>query len=119
METRIRNLLTGALVTMALAIGASRAADLPRGTVLEGSVETSTGMVIFPAESSGRLQVRDCGGCLLSTIQTDAGTRYILVGETVSLRDMAQFALRNPGLALTIHYRLKDSVASRVTVLSR
>jgi hypothetical protein len=32
---------------------------------------------------------------------------------------MATYALRTPGHALTIHYRLKDTVATRVTVLVR
>jgi hypothetical protein len=32
---------------------------------------------------------------------------------------MAQYALRTPGHALTIHYRLRDTVATRVTVLVR
>jgi hypothetical protein len=92
---------------------------LPSGTVLEASVETTAGNVIFPAGSEGRLQVRDCVGCARATIQIDGKTIFNLAGSQVSLRDMADFATRNPTTALTIHYRLRDSIASRVSVLSK
>jgi hypothetical protein len=65
------------------------------------------------------LQVRSCDGCAHSVIPVDAHTVYLLGGTTVSLKDMAQYALRTPGHALTIHYRLRDTVATRVTVLVR
>lgn len=92
---------------------------LPPGIVLEGSVETTTDAVIFPGDASGRLSVRGCNGCAHSTIQVDGNTQYLLAGESLGLREFAQYALRNPGRSLTIHYRLKDTVATRVTVLVR
>jgi len=122
MYTRILPLCLAAL--LALTATAARAEEayyknLPFGTVLEASVETSAGNVIFPASADGRVQVRDCGGCARATIQLDAKTLFNLAGATVSLREMADFATRNPTAALTIHYRLRDSIASRVSVLSK
>ena len=100
-------------------LASSAASALPPGTVLEGSVETTTEAVIFPGDTGGRLQVRNCSACALSIIPLDARTQFLLAGDDVGLRGLAQYALRNPGHALTIHYRLKDKVASRVTVLVR
>jgi hypothetical protein len=122
MNTRIPSLCLAAL--LALAGAGAHAEDayyknLPFGTVLEASVETIAGNVIFPAGTGGRLQVRDCGGCAHATIQLDGKTLFNLAGSTVSLREMADFATRNPTTALTIHYRLRDSIASRVSVLSK
>jgi hypothetical protein len=120
MNIRTRLLLAAVL---ALGAGAALAADdaaaFPPGVVLEGSVETTTDAVIFPGDASGRLQVRSCEGCLHPLVAVDARTVYLLGGDSVSLKDMAQYALRTPGHALTIHYRLKDTVATRVTVLVR
>jgi hypothetical protein len=122
MNTRIPSLCLAAL--LALTASGVHAEDayyknLPSGTVLEASVETSAGNVIFPGSTDGRLQVRDCAGCTHATIQLDGKTLFNLAGSTVSLREMADFATRNPAAALTIHYRLRDSIASRVSVLSK
>jgi len=117
---------TRLMIAAVLALGAGAAlpaeetaAMLP-GVVLEGSVETSTDAVIFPGDGNGRLQVRGCDSCLHGgVIPVDARTTYVIGGDSVSLREMAQYALRTPGHALTIHYRLKDTIATRVTVLVR
>lgn len=120
MSKHLRMFLGASAAALALAALPARAAEyFPPGTVLEGSVETSTESVIFPQGPEGRLQVSACGSCLHPVVQLDAHTQFLLGGELVSLRDMQQYALRNPGHALTIHYRLKDTVASRVTVLVR
>ena len=124
MYNRIRLIVAAGTAALALvaapAAGAGEQARyVPPGTVLEGSVETSTEAVVFPSGLDGRLLVRSCEGCAHSNIQLDAQTQFTLAGQVVSLRDMAQYALRNPGHALTIHYRLSDTVASRVTVLVR
>jgi hypothetical protein len=111
-------LATNTALLVAGGIG-TLAAALPPGTVLESSVETTTDAVIFPSSLQGRLQVRGCEGCAHSVVQTDEHTQFIVAGETVSLHDMAQYALRNPGHALTIHYLLKSTVATLVTVLVR
>jgi hypothetical protein len=107
------------VVGMAVAQADDYWKGLPPGVVLEASVETTAGDVIFPSTTSGRLQVRDCGGCLHATIQIDGNTQFNLAGSFVSLREMTDFARGKPGTALTIQYRLKDLVASRVSVLSK
>jgi hypothetical protein len=119
MHTRTSLMLAAVLALGAGAAFAANEAALPPGVVLEGSVETTTDAVIFPGDASGRLQVRSCEGCVHATVQVDAHTTYLLAGEIVSLKDMTQYALHSPGHALTIHYRLKDTVATRVTVLVR
>jgi hypothetical protein len=122
MNMRFPSLCLAALLSL-VATGARADGEyykgLPAGTVLEASVETTAGNVIFPASSEGRLQVRDCAGCAKATIQLDGKTLFNLAGSQVSLREMADFATRNPATNLTIHYRLRDSIVSRVSVLSK
>jgi hypothetical protein len=94
-------------------------AQLPPATVIEGSVETTTDAVIFPSGLDGRVTVRECAGCQHSTLQLDKNTRCILAGQTVSLREMAAYASRASGRPLTISYRLRDLVVSRIAVLEK
>jgi len=116
-----RNPLIACLIVLALAAsGPAARAQLPQaGVVLEGSVETYTDQVIFPSTTSGLLQVRQCSGCLHPMLAMDAGTRFNLAGTSVALRDMALYCQGHPGVNLTIHYRLKDTVTSLVEVLEK
>jgi hypothetical protein len=118
MNTSIKTLISAALLALAVVTGPA-AAQLPPNVVIEGSVETTTDEVIFPAGLDGRVDVRNCVGCLHSTLQLDQNTRCILAGHTVSLRDMAAFARANGGKPLTISYRLRDLVVSRIAVLEK
>jgi hypothetical protein len=102
---------------MALALaGAGAWAQLPSGTVIEGSVETNTDALIFPSDVHGRITVRNCGGCESSTLQLDAATKFNLAGHPVSLREMADYARQTSGRVATIHYRLSDKIVSRITI---
>jgi hypothetical protein len=94
-------------------------AQRPPVTVIEGSVETTTDAVIFPSGLDGRVQVRGCDGCEHTTLQLDKDTKCILAGHTVSLRDMAAYAGRASARPLTISYRLRDLVVSRIAVLEK
>lgn len=94
-------------------------AQLPPATVLEASIETTTDQVIWPLSVSGRLQVRECKGCLLATLQLDERTRFNLAGQNVSLKEMAAYAGSKRGQPLDIHYRLKDKSVSLVSVLTK
>ena len=118
MNSTFRSLMAVAIVALACAGGAVRA-QLPPVTVIEGSVETTTDAVIFPSSLDGRLTVRGCDGCLHSTLQLDKDTRCILAGHTVSLRDMAAYANQASARPLTISYRLRDLVVSRIAVLEK
>ncbi len=82
---------------------------MPPATVLEASIETTTDQVIWPLSTNGRLQVRECKGCLHATLQLDARTRFNLAGQNVSLKEMAAYASAKRGQPLDIHYRLNDS----------
>ncbi len=118
MHSSIKTLVSAALLALAACIGPAQA-QMPPNVVIEGSVETSTDAVIFPSGLDGRVDVRNCLGCLHSTLQLDQNTRCILAGHTVSLREMAAFARQNSGKPLTISYRLRDLVVSRIAVLEK
>jgi hypothetical protein len=118
MNSTIKSLMAAAIVALACAGGSVRA-QLPPAMVLEGSVETTTDAVIFPSGLDGRVQVRGCEGCAHSTLQLDKNTQCILGGQTVSLREMATYAGRTSARPLTISYRLRDLVVSRIMVLEK
>ncbi len=73
----------------------------------------------FPLRPRWPRQVRGCEGCLHSTLQLDKNTSCILAGQTVSLRDMAAYARQASARPLTISYRLRDLVVSRIAVLEK
>ena len=118
MNSTFKSLMAVAIVALAAAGGAVRA-QLPPVTVIEGSVETTTDSVIFPSSLDGRVQVRGCEGCQHTTLQLDKDTKCILAGQTVSLRDMAAYAHQASARPLTISYRLRDLVVSRIAVLEK
>lgn len=118
MNRTVKTCLAASLLALAAIVG-SASAQMPPNTVIEGSVETQTDDVIFPSGLDGRVSVRNCVGCLHSTLQLDQDTRCILGGQQVSLRDMATYAARTSGKPLTITYRLRDLVVSRISVLGK
>jgi hypothetical protein len=102
---------------MALALaGAAAWAQMPPGTVIEGSIETNTDALIFPLDAHGRITVRNCGGCQSPTLQLDAATQFQLAGHSVTLREMADYAHQTSGRLATIHYRLSDKIVSRISI---
>jgi hypothetical protein len=118
MNSTIKTLISASLLVLATITGPARS-QMPPNVVIEGSVETTTDAVIFPSGLDGRVDVRHCLGCLHSTLQLDQDTACILAGHTVSLRDMAAFARANGDKPLTISYRLRDLVVSRIAVLEK
>ena len=118
MNSIFKSLMAAAIAALAATGGAVRA-QLPPVTVIEGSVETTTDAVIFPSSLDGRVQVRGCEGCEHPNLQLDKGTQCILAGHTVSLREMAAFARQTSSRPLTISYRLRDLVVSRIAVLEK
>ncbi|MDE2220314.1 MAG: hypothetical protein KGL25_02260 [Gammaproteobacteria bacterium] len=118
MNSSIKTLIPASLLALA-GLCAPAQAQMPPNVVLENSVETTTDAVIFPAGLDGRVSVRNCLGCLHSTLQLDQNTSCILAGHTVSLREMAAYARQNVGKPLTISYRLSDLVVSRIAVLEK
>jgi len=118
MNRTLKTGLAASLLVVAALVGPANA-QMPPNTVVEGSVETQTDAVIFPSSLDGRVSVRNCVGCLHSTLQLDANTVCILAGQRVTLRDMAVFASGNSGKSLTITYRLRDLVVSRISVLGK
>ena len=119
MISRSRILVAAVALLALAAIAGPLHAQMPPNVVLEGSVETTADAVVFPSGLDGRVDVRHCLGCLHSTLQLDQKTRCILGGHTVSLRDMADFARQNGSRPLTISYRLRDLVVSRISILEK
>ena len=116
----MRNLVLAILTTVALAaVGGAVRAQMPPNTVIEASIETTTDQVIFPSTSAGRVQVRNCTGCLHATLQLDADTQFNLAGQNLSLKQMSAYAGAKRGQPITIHYRLRDLVVSLVTVVTK
>jgi hypothetical protein len=118
MNSTIKSFMAVAIVALAC-VGGAVWAQMPPAVVIEGSVETTTDAVIFPSGLDGRVQVRGCEGCAHSTLQLDRDTQCILAGHTVTLREMAAYAGRTGARPLTISYRLRDLVVSRIAVLEK
>ena len=116
----MRNLVVAILATVALAaVGGPVRAQMPPNIVIEASIETMTDQVIFPSTLAGRVQVRNCAGCLHASLQFDANTQFNLAGQKLSLKQMAAYAGATRGRPLTIHYRLRDLVVSLVSVVMK
>jgi len=111
-------LSAGAVQSVAAQVSAD-AANVPPGTVLEASVESSTDQVIFPSSLPGRIQAQACSTCAVRQLAIDAATRFNLGGQLVTLQQMAAYCSTTAGKSLTIHYRISDSVVSLVSVLQR
>ncbi len=112
----------GKVLLMALALAGAcggAGAQRPPATPIEGSVETTTDAVILPADLTGRVTVRSCGGCQHPTLQLDASTQINLGGRKATLGELASYAQRHAGRALTIHYRLRDFIVSYISVIEQ
>lgn len=118
MNSTIKTCIAASLLALGVIVSPVRA-QMPPNVVLEASVETTTDSVSFPSGLDGRVSVRGCVGCQHDTLQLDAHTLCIIAGQNVTLRDMAAYAQRNVGRSLTITYRLKDQVVSRIAVLGK
>ena len=94
-------------------------AQLPQGTVLEASVESSSDQILFPSSLAGKIQASPCASCAAKLLQLDTMTIFNLAGQQVSLQQMAAYCSSVRGKSVTIHYRLSDSIVSLVSVLER
>jgi len=111
-----------AVLTLALlwaGVAYPQTANLPGGTVLESSVETSTDLVLFPRSTAGKIQARACAACSAKLLQLDGSTKFNLAGQQVTLAQMSAYCSGVSGKSLTIHYRLSDSIVSLVSVLQK
>ena len=103
------------LATLALSLAAFVVqAQLPPVTVMEASVETYGNAVHFPSSLSGKVVVEGCPQCTEQALQLDAHTHCFLNGQEISLGKLAAAALGAAEKPLTIHYRLKDKVVTRI-----
>ena len=107
--------LKALLVGLALAAASGIAlAQRPPVTVIEGSVETNADQVIFPGSLAGKVDVRDG-----QSLQLGPDTQFVAAGKVLSLAEMTAYARGAGSAPLTIHYRLKDSVVSRIIILGK
>jgi len=117
-KTALIAILASAFAALALTSGVAEAQRAPN-IVLESSVETTTDAVIFPSGPEGRITVRNCDWCEHPTMQLGPDTQYILAGQYVSMLEMAKYCHGAAGKALTVSWRLKDKIVSRVSVLEK
>ncbi len=96
------------------AAGTAALAQRPPITVIEGSVETSADQVIFPATLVGKIDIR--GG---QSLQLGPDSQFVAGGKVVGLQEMTAYARGAGSTPLSIHYRLKDSIVSRVMILGK
>jgi hypothetical protein len=108
------------VAAVALATCAAQAAEdislLPPGTVLEGSMETTTDQVLFPSSLAGQLMAPPCLDCAPKSLALSPETVFNLAGRRVSLQEMTTYCSGVRGKSLTIQYRLSDSIVSMVSV---
>ncbi len=83
-------------------------------TVMEASVETSANLVHLPSTATGTIQVLGCPQCRLQSLQLDPTSKFFMNGKEISLAQLSTAALSGEGKPLTIHYRLSDSIVTRV-----
>jgi hypothetical protein len=110
-----------AAVLLALAACAFTAqAQLPPIKIIEASVETTGVAVHFPASAAGSVLVQGCPQCRDQSLQLSAATGYFINGQSVTLAQITSAARGGADKALTIHFRLKDKIVTRIdlTVLS-
>ena len=118
MTRRTSKLVSVAAVALATCVAhaAENISLLPPGTVLEGSVETTTDQVLFPSSLLGRVMAPACLNCAQKSLQLGADTVFNLAGKRVTLQEMTAYCGRVRGNAITIQYRLSDSIVSMVSV---
>jgi hypothetical protein len=106
---------TSTLAALALSAASTLAiAQHPPITVMEASVETSANLVHLPPTLAGTIQVLGCPQCRLQSLQLDSSSRFFMNFQEVSLEQFSTAALSGTGNPLTIHYRLSDSIVTRV-----
>jgi DNA replicative helicase MCM subunit Mcm2 (Cdc46/Mcm family) len=86
--------------------------------VIEASVETSGDAVHFPSSASGRILVQGCPECRDQSLQLDAASAYFIDGQRVTLAQITGAARGGANRPLTIHFRVKDKVVTRVDLTS-
>jgi hypothetical protein len=107
-----KRMMAAGCVLLACALSAQ--AQLSPATVLEASVETTSAGVHFPSSLSGRILVQGCPQCVDQALQLDAHTQFFVNGQATTLAKVAAAALGAAGDSVTIHFRLKDKVVTRV-----
>lgn len=106
---------TSTLAALALSAASTLAvAQHPPITVVEASVETSANLVHLPSSLTGTIQLVGCPQCRLQSLQLDSNSQFFMNFQEVSLEQFSTAALSAQGKPLTIHYRLSDSIVTRV-----
>jgi len=102
------------LLAILAACAPSVQAQLPPITVLETSVETNGANVHFPSSASGSVLVQGCPQCRDQSLQLTAATGYFINGQRATLAQITSAARGGADKSLTIHFRLKDKIVTRI-----
>ena len=108
----IRTNATALLAMLAWTLVAQ--AQLPAALLLEASVETNGANVHFPGAVSGKVVVQGCPQCREQALQLAPTTGYFINGQPATLSQITNAARGGIDKPLTIHYRLKDKIVSRI-----
>jgi hypothetical protein len=116
MNTIASRLLIGlAAIAAAQTVLADRLPIAP----LEGSVESTADQVSLPVAEGGMVTARPCDECAARTFYLDKERELILNGHSVGLAEMTR-ALRSAGkVPVAVHYRVADSLVTRVVVMTK
>jgi|SRR5882757_3976614 hypothetical protein len=115
MENLMQSTWTSTLAALALCAASTIAnAQHPPITVTEASVETSANLVHLPPTLAGTIQLLGCPQCRLQSLQLGSDSKFFLNFHEISLEQLSTEALNGAGKPLTIHYRLSDSIVTRV-----
>lgn len=107
--------LRALVIAVALAgAGTLALAQRPPVIVIEDSVETTTDQVLLPSSLAGKVSLR--GG---ASLQLGPDSRFYAAGKPVSLKELAAFMRGVGNVPMTIHYRLKDGIVSRIVVVGQ
>jgi hypothetical protein len=103
------------VAALALTVAAFVAqAQLPPATVMEASIETDGNAVRFPGSASGSVLIQGCPQCVEQSVRLDSHSQFFINGQEVTLAKLSSAALGATNRPLTIHFRLKDKVVTRV-----
>jgi hypothetical protein len=112
--THFKRIVLTASVLLITAVAAAR----PHNQVLESSIETTADQVTMPTNQGGIVIARSCANCAIQSLRLAPDVELFLNGTKTDL-----YAFRNAlGAAtstpLAIHYRLADSLISRIVLVT-
>jgi hypothetical protein len=109
------NILAGLLALAAPIVGF--AAGVPV-VLQEGAVETTANELSLPSSEAGIITVRACATCSAQTFYFDKERQLIAGGKPLSLAQMTAALHAAGNASVTLHYRRKDQLVTRIVLMA-